>query len=143
MVVDEEARVDGDITLRHDAPIKKQRYNGLEDWVIAGGLKKSKPASVVTDTQLGITSAMFGKSGKNRVIINHDPFKVEFKRDGETQIIMNEGGLMNLEHWRPKVDEKKDEAENKSKSDGEQSEDDLKWWEETFGRRYGFETERS
>src|SRR5204862_8124573 len=62
-------------------------------------------------------------------VIKHSPFAIDFKRDGATQIKFNDRGFLNIDHWRPKIEREKVEAEPEPAT----AEDESTWWEETFG----------
>ena len=128
VTVDEEKRAKGEIELRHDSRARKERYDASE-FVLVGGLDKSKTAAFVKTEQEGTTRVSFGAGGKHEAVIKHAPFGIEFLRDGEVQIVLNERGLMNVEHWRAKVDSPKVE-------DGAEETEEAReetWWDESFG----------
>ncbi|KAF2646628.1 hypothetical protein P280DRAFT_544956 [Massarina eburnea CBS 473.64] len=139
VTLDEEKRQKGDIELRHDSKASKGRYNEAGNWALVGGLKVSEGAALSEKAEEGYTKVFYGEAGKHQAIIRHQPFGIEFQRDGETQIKFNERGLLNLEHWRKKVEkpaeEKKEGEEEKEeeKKEEPQGEDESTWWEETFG----------
>ena len=139
VTVDEERRQKGDIELRHHSKVRKERCNVAEKWAIVGGLARSKSASVSKDSEEGTTKVSFGEAGKHEAIVKHSPFAVDFLREKEKQIALNELGLMNYEHWRPKIEKEKKEGEGeeeKTDQDSpaeENSEDESTWWEESFG----------
>ncbi|OQD72786.1 hypothetical protein PENDEC_c019G03067 [Penicillium decumbens] len=123
VLVDEEKRMKGDIELRHGSKANKKRYDEAEKWVVVGGLEISKSATLNAQTETGFTNVLYGPSDRFQAIIRHAPFSVEFQRDGETHVQINHQGLLNVEHWRSKVEGK----------EGESGEDESTWWEETFG----------
>ncbi|KAL9093699.1 MAG: hypothetical protein Q9159_000228 [Coniocarpon cinnabarinum] len=135
LTLDEEKRQKGDIQLRHDSKVRKERSDEVQKWVIAGGLQKSSSAAISKDAPAGTTRVLYGPAGKHEALIQHKPFRAEFKRDGETQIVFNDGGLMNMEHWRPKIErpppEKKEGEENKE-AEQPQGPDESTWWDESF-----------
>lgn len=141
VTIDEERRQKGDIELRHGSKARKERYNEAEKWAIVGGTKVSTGAALNSDTEKDTTRVVYGPGSKFEAIIRHSPFGVEFKRGGETQIKLNEQGLLNVEHWRPKVDkpvvEKKEGEEEKNDVDSQAAKDDAEdestWWDESFG----------
>ena len=140
VTVDEERRQKGDIELRHGSKARKERYNEAEKWAIVGGRAVSTGAALNSDAEKGTTRVMYGPGSKFEAVIRHDPFSVDFKRDGETQIRFNDRGLLNMEHWRPKVEKKEEETEKKegdeavvAESDKEGAEDESTWWDESFG----------
>lgn len=142
VTLDEERRQKGDITLRHGSKIRKERYNEADKWTLVGGLKVAEGAALSTNVESGYTKIVYGAGSKHTAVIQHAPFNIEFQRDGETQVKFNERGLLNLEHWRPKVEkpveEKKEGEEEKPRdedeNDGEpEPEDESTWWEESFG----------
>lgn len=120
VVVDEETRLKGNIELRHNSQARKERYNEAEKWAVVGGLEPSKSASLNSESETGFTKVLYGPDQRFQAIIHHAPFNVEFQRDGQTHVQLNNRGYMNMEHWRPKVD-------------GDMEEDQDTWWEETFG----------
>lgn len=124
VTVDEEKRQKGDITLRHDSKARKERSDEVEKWAIVGGLKKDPSAKLDDKPDAGTTAVLYGENGKHRAVVQHEPFQVEFQRNGETHIAFNSLGLMNFEHWRPKVEPKEGETA---------PEEEETWWEESFG----------
>lgn len=129
VTVDEEKRQKKDIELRHNSIARKERYNEAESWAIVGGLDLSKDAKVVSQDSTA-TTISYGPDNKFEAVIRHAPFGIEFKRDGVTQIKFNDQGLLNMEHWRPKLEVEKKEGEE----DAVQStEDQSTWWDEPFG----------
>jgi alpha 1,3-glucosidase len=146
VTVDEEKRQKGDITLRHDSKARKERYNEVQKWAIVGGLELNKGAALSTQVEEGYTKVFYGVGGKHEAVIRHNPFGIEFKRDGETHVKFNERGFLNMEHWRQKIEkpaeekkegeeEKKEgeEAEKKEEKVEEKDEDESTWWDESFG----------
>ncbi|KAI5298141.1 hypothetical protein KEM56_004287 [Ascosphaera pollenicola] len=150
VTLDEEKRLKGDIELRHGSKVRKERYNEAEKWAVVGGLDPSQTAKVVDGAGEGVTKVVYGPDDAFAAVIKHQPFSIEFQRDGETHVQFNEKGFLNLEHWRAKVEPKKEEEEeNKeeapenqkvlsSENEDESAKanppvDDSTWWEETFG----------
>jgi alpha 1,3-glucosidase len=143
VTIDEEKRQKGQIELRHGSKARKERYNEAEKWAIVGGTSVSTGAALNKDTDKGTTRVMYGPGSIFEAVIRHEPFGVDFKRGGETQIKFNDRGLLNIEHWRPKVE--KPAAENKEGSEEEpkesaaevptqeSGEDENTWWDESFG----------
>ncbi|KAK3988617.1 2 subunit alpha glucosidase [Cladorrhinum sp. PSN332] len=148
VTVDEEKRQKGEIELRHNSKARKERYNEAEKWVIVGGLGLDKKAKVDSEDKTQLT-VKYGPTSNFEAIIKFSPFSIDFKRDGASQIKFNDQGLLNVEHWRQKIEkapepepepEKKEGEENK---EGEQKEEEKKkepqgvdestFWEETFG----------
>ncbi|QUC22496.1 uncharacterized protein UV8b_06737 [Ustilaginoidea virens] len=133
--VDEEKRQKKNIELRHNSKARKERYNEAEKWVIVGGLDLDKKAQIVfqDNSQANIE---YGGDRKFEVVIKFSPLQVEFKRDDETHIKFNGRGLLNMEHWRPKIEnDKTEEGENKAEQDVKKDEgdDESTWWDESFG----------
>lgn len=132
MTVDEERRKNGDIELRHESKVRKERYDEAAQWVIVGGLTPNKLAASSPESAEGTTRILYGEGGKHEAVIRHAPFAIDFKRDGQTHIQLNEKGLLNVEHWR--AEEKAEPA----KEGEEQKEIPKKpledtWWDESFG----------
>ncbi|KAM3445136.1 hypothetical protein NHJ13734_000660 [Beauveria thailandica] len=125
VTVDEERRQKQDIELRHDSKVRKERYNEAEKWVLVGGLALDKDAKVShqDDTQ---TNVQYGKEGNLEAAIKYSPLEIDFRRDGVSHVRFNDRGLLNVEHWRPKIERE----EGQEEKDGE---DESTWWDETFG----------
>lgn len=122
VTVDEEKRQNKDIVLRNNSPVRKERYNEAEDWVIVGGLELDKEAKVTAQGMAKVVIA-YGPELKHEAVIKLAPFDIDFRREGTSHIQFNSRGLMNMEHWRPKVENKEGE---------ESAEDESTWWDETF-----------
>jgi len=152
VTLDEEKRQKGEITLRGDSKARKERYNEAANWAIVGGLDAATGAALSGKAEEGFTKVFYGDGGKHQAIIRHQPFAIDFQRDGETQVKFNGRGLLNLEHWRekvekPKVEETKEEEkkegeeekkeeekkEEEKKAEEPEGEDESTWWDETFG----------
>jgi alpha 1,3-glucosidase len=150
VTVDEERRQKGDIELRHDSKARKERYNEAADWAIVGGLAAAKTASVNEAAPKGATVVTYGSEGQFEAYIQHEPFAIDFRRGGITQVQFNQRGLMNVEHWRkrsdpppepPKVEEVKEGEEQQTETQTPEPEpvpevnpeDDGTWWDESFG----------
>lgn len=140
VTLDEERRQKGDIELRGDSKVRKERYNEAGKWALVGSLEHSDSAALTEKVEDGFTKVFYGKGGIHQAIIRHQPFGIEFQRDGVTQVKFNERGLLNLEHWRAKkekpVEETKEGEEEKKeeeKKEEPQGEDESTWWDETFG----------
>jgi alpha 1,3-glucosidase len=132
ITADERVRQRQEITLRHDSTARKERYNEAGNWALLSGPGLDVSNETVHTTTDGVTTVQFGPSKSYEAVITHKPFGVEFKRDGETQIKLNDRGLLNIEHWRAKV-EKTAPAEGEEAPKAEPEVDESTWWEESFG----------
>ncbi|SMQ53257.1 unnamed protein product [Zymoseptoria tritici ST99CH_3D7] len=138
VTIDEEKRQKGEIELRHDSKARKERYNEAEKWAIVGGTTVSTTAAISKDADKDTTKVVYGAGSKFDAIIRHSPLSIDFRRDGEIQIKFNDKGLLNVEHWRRKVEKKAEEqngtddaaAKTEDKVAGE---DESTWWDEAFG----------
>ena len=129
VTIDEEKRQKGEIVYRHESKARKERYNEAANWAIVGGLTPNTGAALGSTTESGTTRVRYGAGKKFEAIIRHSPFGIEFKRDGQTHVELNDRGLLNVEHWRPKAEKKEGEEEAVSAT----REDENTWWEESFG----------
>lgn len=78
-----------------------RRYNEAPVWAIA---QMPEPASNIameysSDTQK--TTVQWG-TAQNEMILEHEPLRVQFVRDGIVQMILNDRSLLHMEHFRPK-----------------------------------------
>ncbi|KAF5022303.1 hypothetical protein F66182_5653 [Fusarium sp. NRRL 66182] len=123
VTMDEEKRRNKDVVLRDNSPVRKERYNEADDWVLTGGLNLDKEAQLAFQdkTQVNIK---YGPDSKQEAIIKFSPFEIDFRRDGNSHVKFNDRGWLNMEHWRPKIENKEGE---------EASEDESTWWDESFG----------
>jgi len=135
VTVDEAKRQSKEIELRHGSQARKERYNEASKWAIVGDLTG-------TNVQIGSrdkegTTIQYGPGMRYQAVIRHSPFSVDFIRDGQVHVKLNGQGLMNMEHWRPRVEKEKKEAKEGETAEQEQVLDDAvdesTWWEETFG----------
>lgn len=140
VTLDEEKRAKGQIELRHNSKARKERYDEASKWAIVGGLQPSTGAALGTEAEQGHTTVFYGKGSKHQAVIRHEPFAIEFQRDGETHVKFNEQGFLNMEHWRAKVEkpqaevkEGEDESKDEETKVETKTEDESTWWEETFG----------
>lgn len=124
VVLDEERRLNGDIDLRHGSNIRKERYSETEKWTIVGGLAPNKAATLSPKSEIGFTKVQYGPENQYQLVLRHAPLELQFQRDGETHVKLNDRGFLNLEHWRPKVDYPEGETP---------PEEESTWWDESFG----------
>ncbi len=129
VTIDELKRQQKDIELRHESQARKERYNEAAAWALVTYGEPDKSFS--GESWQEETIVWYGPKQRYRAVMRHDPFLIEFFRDDELHIKFNGKGLMNVEHWRPKV-EKVEQTEGKKKK-REEGEDESTWWEETFG----------
>jgi alpha 1,3-glucosidase len=136
--MDEAKRQKGDIELRHDSKARKERYNEAAKWSVVGSLDR---ATVDWADGHGSTFVRFGPDDSYQATIHHSPFSIDFIRDDKVHVQLNAQGLLNFEHWRPKVEKVKEEpkegeeakSEEASKDATPEGPDESTWWEETFG----------
>lgn len=107
--LDEKRRRDLDILLPESKEklVNKARFNEAEKYTIVGGLDLDATVTSM-QTKEGVSRIKYGPSSSYEIEIVHSPLKVVFWRDGNVEIILNDRGFMNMEHWRPK-----DEADTK------------------------------
>jgi len=130
VTVDEEKRQKGDIDLRHGSVARKERYNEVSNWAIVGGLSRNKGAT--GNLREDTTTVTYGPDNTYKAVVHHFPFAIDFYRGDQIHVKLNGKGLLNYEHWRPKVEiERKEGEEEETTTDV--SEDESTWWEETFG----------
>ncbi|MCJ1334313.1 hypothetical protein MMC10_011021 [Thelotrema lepadinum] len=135
--IDEEKRRKGDIELRHDSKVRKERYNEAAKWAIVGGLEAGKASRVEFEKDHLLMK--YGPNDNYQAHIFFNPFRIDFVRDGKVHIKFNGKGLMNVEHWRPKIEKKVEEpkeGEEDNSTEAVATEDQVDesiWWDESFG----------
>jgi alpha 1,3-glucosidase len=131
----------------------RQRYNESAIWAL-----KHDP-TIETDKNAfhvqigGDESVIKYAHGRHEVHVAHDPILVTFYRDSQPQVVLNERGLLNLEHFRTKpVEAQVGEAPDLLVQDSAAVEEHMKeepnthfpyfldeneegMWEESFGGR--------
>ena len=133
ITVDEAKRQKAEIELRHNSQARKERYNEVSSWALVDQSKSDvRMKGEKADRETIVT---YGPDNKYTAIIRYEPFSIDFLRDDQLHVKLNGNGLMNLEHWRPKVEEKPKEGEEAKEVEEtkEAKEDESTWWEETFG----------
>jgi alpha 1,3-glucosidase len=81
----------------------RQRYNEAANWAI-----QSQPELALDDGDFVVdigkkkTSVKYA-GGRHEVRIEHKPVKITFFRDGQPHVVVNERGLLNMEHFRVKT----------------------------------------
>jgi alpha 1,3-glucosidase len=133
VVVDEDKRAKGDIQLRHDSKAQKQRYNEVADWAVVGRRDLAEDVAFSKTKEAGFTSVLYGPDSAYEVKIRHEPFGIEFRRNGETHVKFNDRGFLNMEHWRPKAEKLKVEGEESAGEAEVGDDDEATWWDESFG----------
>ena len=132
ITLDEHKRQNGLIELRHGSKARKERYNEAAAWALTrAGLKANENINVATGTQ-GYTTITYGPGGRYEAIIRHDPFGIEFRKDGQKQVKLNDRGFLNMEHWRAKLEKPQVDAEDAQVPLTGLEEDESTWWDETF-----------
>ncbi|MCJ1385410.1 hypothetical protein MMC17_008533 [Xylographa soralifera] len=133
--VDEKKRQAGDIELRHSSQARKERYTGAADWAIVGDLVPAE-ITVASSNNEGLT-IQYGRERDCKAHIKYLPFSIDFLRNEITHVKINDQGLMNVEHWRPKLEKQGTESieseEAKPPIITEHAIDESTWWEEVFG----------
>lgn len=133
--LDEERRKDGKITLpKENSQLRKERYNGLDEWALVKENIELADGTSIDIKQIEDDLKISYGDG-NYLFLQAKPFSIKFYRKGELQVVLNERGLLNMEHWRPQPPQPK-EGEEKVR-DPELFEYELEdgAWEDTFDGR--------
>ena len=125
MTIDEERRHTGEVELRHGSKARKERYNEAPAWALVGGLDVDASSKLKDKRDNDLTVVSYGQNQRSTAIIRHDPFSIDFQRDGEAQILFNHRAFLNIEHWRSK--------DNEGDTQNTGADDQSTWWEESFG----------
>lgn len=144
ITLDEQRRRDLDIHLPESKEklVNKARYNETEKYTIVGGLDLDRSVNSIRSNQ-GVSRIIYGTQGNHEVRIDHKPLKITFLRDDKVEIIINDRGFMNMEHWRSKDDlsqsspSPSDAAEMSELSQFSLDEEELDgMWEEDFNGKH-------
>ena len=140
VTIDEVKRKQGEIELRHGSQARKERYDQVSGWALVQTPKLD--ASIEASSSADETFVKYGPDHAYSAVIKHKPFGINFIRNKEVHVQLNAQGLMNLEHWRPKIEKEKPAEEEKKEGEEtkepepvveETGEDESTWWDETFG----------
>ncbi|ODV91224.1 glycoside hydrolase family 31 protein [Tortispora caseinolytica NRRL Y-17796] len=128
--IDEQTRLEKNINLAREQSadiVRKERYNEAADWaLVSDELPLDTSAKFVpSDSKLYIE---YGPDHSFTATINFEPFQLSFAVNGDIQIVLNENGFFNMEHWRPR-------PSNTSEPDPNAGlyESDTGKWDESFG----------
>ncbi|CAO1625705.1 unnamed protein product [Parajaminaea phylloscopi] len=92
-----------------------KRYNEAGKWAYEHQPVLAEAGTVSVVETDGITRVSFGPDASHGLEIIHQPFKATFSRNGQPQIVLNDRGLLHMEHFRPKPESSpKAEAEEGS-----------------------------
>ena len=138
--IDEKRRAEKAIELpvAKEGKVRKERYRGASEAVLVGGTELDGAVNKAV-REGPVTRVRYGKKVDQEVLIYHDPFKIEFLRAGEIEVVLNERNFLNLEHWRPKTikEEQQDKEgavvdEHVTVVEDEAEDDEDGMWEESF-----------
>ncbi|KAH8922813.1 glycoside hydrolase family 31 protein [Atractiella rhizophila] len=93
----------------------KQRYNETSRWALVEEPLLMLEGGVQFGEKENESKIWFGRHSMVRV--QHNPLKVEFFRDGQPHVVLNEGGLFNMEHFRVKSQNAAEEVEEKEEQE--------------------------
>lgn len=117
----------------------RQRYNEAANWTLE---PSTQPDTLTSDANFQPTfdpnqTRIKYNSGRFELVIDHSPIKLTFLRDGTPHVVVNEGGLLNMEHFRMKpVGEGDEGVAEKVTHDNYPhfvADEEIGEWEESFG----------
>lgn len=116
----------------------RKRYDEAASWALVAPPRVSRDISWKVGKHA--VRAVYGEKKNIEVIVEFEPVRVVLLRDGVEQIVLNDGGLLHMEHFRTKDDAEpaaipEDEAQttlqlnNRAWFEGEEQD---AWWEESW-----------
>ncbi|PWN38233.1 uncharacterized protein FA14DRAFT_24232 [Meira miltonrushii] len=81
-----------------------KRYDEAAAWAIDQQPIPAEAGQVNVQEDNGQTTVTFGPNGENKLLLSHQPLKATYLRNGVPQVVLNERGLLHMEHYRPKPD---------------------------------------
>jgi mannosyl-oligosaccharide alpha-1,3-glucosidase len=111
------------------------RYNETPDHVLVGKPKTTKHFKIIDSEDPLVLDIVFDD---NEILVYCSPFRIEFYRNNDAVVILNERGLFNFEHLREKEDKAQpplvDQSSEGGSADVPESEnkEEEGLWEETF-----------
>ncbi|GAA5895979.1 hypothetical protein JCM6882_005578 [Rhodosporidiobolus microsporus] len=81
----------------------RQRYNEASKWALEKEpVVEEQDSAYKVAVSVERTSVMYA-NGRHELRVEHKPVSVTFLRDGQPHIVLNERGLLNMEHFRVKA----------------------------------------
>ncbi|KAK4054515.1 glucosidase II [Microbotryomycetes sp. JL201] len=99
-----------DVTLHKDGTARvtmdevdglRQRYNEAAKWAIQAEPVLAADDDVHVRTSMDETTLTYS-NGRHKLVMQHSPILLTFYRDEQPHIVLNEKGLLNMEHFRVK-----------------------------------------
>jgi hypothetical protein len=122
----------------------RKRYDETASWALISEPTISKEVKWTVGKK--DIHAIYGAKKENEIVVAFQPLRIALLRNGKEQIVLNEQGLLHMEHFRTKTPEVVNNTEESAPVDGQDQvvmkaenprawfegdkEDD--WWEETF-----------
>lgn len=140
VTIDETRRQQGNIELPEGKNhVRKERYNLVADTVLIGGKELDMAVNKLV-TKDNSTRIRYGSRVDQEIIVHHYPFKIEFLRDDNVEMVLNERNFLNVEHWRPRTIKEQqqkeetagDEHVTKVNDDDDDEKEEEGMWEESF-----------
>ncbi|EPX71283.1 glucosidase II Gls2 [Schizosaccharomyces octosporus yFS286] len=116
--LDEQRRMDGDVDY-DGVKVRKDRFDitKYHDLGSRIHIDTKRPEVKVHDKKL--LKVDYGDNQQFSMILHFQPFMIEFLRDGNVEVVLNQRQLLNMEHYR-------------SRSERSQEDEPLGMWEEKF-----------
>ncbi|EXJ69793.1 alpha 1,3-glucosidase [Cladophialophora psammophila CBS 110553] len=133
VTIDEEKRRKGEIELRQGSVARKERYNEVGTWALTGAGLHPQTTAEMKKVSKDVTEVSWGPGGHFKASIRHAPFGIEFWSGEEKHVVLNGRGFLNVEHWRPKIEQPVVDDNSTEPPPTEPTEDESTWWDESFG----------
>lgn len=111
--------------------LRKERYDELSQWTLIPDNLVLVDGTKVTISQIE-NDLKINYGNGNSLYLQSNPFSIKFYRNDQLQVVLNERGLLNLEHWRPKPAAPKEGEEAIRDPELNEFELDDGLWEDTF-----------
>lgn len=80
----------------------RQRYNEAGMWAVQTTPLLAEDSDVHVTYATGETRITYGPGHRHELRLEHSPILLTFSRDGQPHVVLNERGLLNMEHFRVK-----------------------------------------
>ncbi|WFD32589.1 glucan 1,3-alpha-glucosidase [Malassezia sp. CBS 17886] len=82
-----------------------RRYDAAAQWAVVHMPARAQHADVSWDAARRETTVRWGDTaGPNEFVLQHEPLRIVFRRDGVEQMVLNGRSLLHMEHFRAKPD---------------------------------------
>ncbi|KAK7208183.1 putative alpha glucosidase II, alpha subunit [Myxozyma melibiosi] len=144
--VDEKQRMQATALPGFPDNLTQRRYNEASKWAVVGDLTPDTSASESSTAEEqadGLYKVKYGPEKQFEAVLDCKTLRIEFFRDGEAHVVLNDRRLLNMDHWQEKpapaqpkeegVEEGAEESEASASAAVPKGFPDASEWTDNFG----------